>query len=121
MAIGVAQVVEKLIAGPAQKLAPEVDELRDPDDEWIPPDATGTAIETALRPGGDEFAVILPRCSPDEALAIADRICENVKAANTSRVTASAGLAPISDSPRPALLAADELKSSRLRRLKVVG
>ncbi len=206
--IGVLSVVEKIIAGSPQRLAPEVaalhEELRDPDDEWRPPDATGTAegrllevveeateqtrqhareafeyrylafhdpvtklpnrrafddrlgeasrdetggmllsidldgfkgvndnhghdagdellrvvaraIEGALRPGdfasrpgGDEYAVILARCGPDEGVAIADRIRENIRAANTFGVTASVGLAPISESPRAALLAADE-------------
>jgi diguanylate cyclase (GGDEF)-like protein len=75
----------------------------------------GQAIEAALRSGdfaartgGDEFAVILARCTSDEAVEIADRIRENVRQASTHKVTASVGLAPLSDNSRAVLLAADE-------------
>lgn len=51
--IGVAQTVEKLIAGPPQTLAPEVaalrDPLRDPDELWEPPAEPGTAEGRLLK------------------------------------------------------------------------
>lgn len=50
--------------------------------------------DTAARYGGDEFAMILPNCSPEEAQAAADRLRRSVAGADSvPRVTVSGGIA----------------------------
>ncbi|MEA2684142.1 MAG: hypothetical protein QOK05_2470 [Chloroflexota bacterium] len=46
---------------------------------------------TVCRYGGDEFCVIIPECSPDEALGVARRLCEEIE----QRPLVVAGLAPV--------------------------
>lgn len=57
--------------------------------------------DTVARLGGDEFAVILEHCSPDQALRVAQKICERVDqfrfvhGAQRFRVGTSIGLVPV--------------------------
>lgn len=65
--------------------------------------------DTAARYGGDEFAMILPNCSPEEALAAAERLRLAVPEANSMlRVTVSGGTAtfPMNGSDAVSLVAA---------------
>jgi diguanylate cyclase (GGDEF)-like protein len=51
-------------------------------------------FDTAARYGGDEFAVILPGCGPEEAQDIAERLRRSVSTApSVAPITASAGVA----------------------------
>src|SRR3954466_4079135 len=51
-------------------------------------------IDTPTRYGGEEFAVILPGCAEEEAVALAERLREAVATANTVvPITTSAGVA----------------------------
>jgi len=74
----------------------------------------GTAIsgtirghDFAARVGGDEFAVLLPKASPDDARRIGDRIRQSITERADLPVTVSIGLAPLSTDARGAVLAAD--------------
>jgi diguanylate cyclase (GGDEF)-like protein len=74
----------------------------------------GTAIsgrirshDFAARVGGDEFAVLLPKSSLDEARAIGGRIRLAIADSADLPVTVSIGLAPLSADTRGAVLAAD--------------
>ena len=76
--------------------------------------------DLAARYGGEEFAVLLPDCGADEALAVAQRMLDGVRALGISHsasdaaavVTLSVGVASrvprVGDPPESALRAADE-------------
>jgi diguanylate cyclase (GGDEF)-like protein len=59
--------------------------------------------DTLARLGGDEFGLLLPRCEPDHALKIAERLRSNIEslhflwAGRSFNVTASVGIACISE------------------------
>jgi diguanylate cyclase (GGDEF)-like protein len=65
-------------------------------------------VDTAARYGGEEFGLVLPGCSPAEALEVADRICAAVRSAPTQvAVTVSIGVADApAGAPAAALIAA---------------
>jgi diguanylate cyclase (GGDEF)-like protein len=56
------------------------------------------SMDTAARIGGEEFAIVLPECSPEDAIAAATRIHSHLNpimvnlGENTLRLTSSAGL-----------------------------
>jgi len=75
----------------------------------------GTAITQAVRAqdfaarvGGDEFAVLLPKASPDEGRAIGERVRQAISRNAYPPVTVSIGLARLTADSRGAVLAADE-------------
>lgn len=87
--------------------------------------ATAAQIAHALRStdllgrwGGEEFAILLPSCSPEEALQVAQRICEQcaqqrvpLPGTDTLGITVSIGLASFPTTPaslEAALARADE-------------
>jgi diguanylate cyclase (GGDEF)-like protein/PAS domain S-box-containing protein len=86
---------------------------------------------TVARVGGDEFAVLLPRSTPDEAFAVMTRVVEEVTrpvvVADTSiEISVSAGLSPLdAASPGAVLRQADaamyEAKKSRSNRVVLWG
>ncbi len=84
----------------------------------------GTALTSAIREqdfaaraGSDEFAVLLPSASLEEAHAITDRIREAIAETTEPRATVSIGLAPLSPDARAVVLAAD----LALHRAKIAG
>lgn len=82
--------------------------------------ASARVIDTPARYGGDEFALLLPETSADEARAVAERITERLAAdTETPAVTVSVGIAvhPVDGATPEALLgtADDRLYSTRSR------
>lgn len=82
--------------------------------------ASARVIDTAARYGGDEFALLLPETTAEEARAVADRVAERLAAGSeTPVVTVSVGVAvhPADGATPEALIgAADErLYSTRSR------
>jgi diguanylate cyclase (GGDEF)-like protein len=61
-------------------------------------------LDTAYRPGGDEFALLVPNLPPDAALCLARRVRQHFVAANAHGTTASIGVAwLVPDLDRPPL------------------
>ena len=69
--------------------------------------ATLRGHDFVARVGGDEFAVLLERATLEEARLVASRIARAIAADADLPVTVSIGRAPLLDSTRATMLAAD--------------